>query len=106
LSESDRVSVGTVGSGFIASLHSAVRCDLLRIASRNGATAQALADRFGWQSVTTDWRDVTRGADVDLVVVCTPDASHREIVEDAFAHGKHVFCEKPLAASADEARSM
>jgi predicted dehydrogenase len=107
-----------VGSGFIAAFHSAAYRDaaqlgdraprfaLQRIASRNAGTAAALADRFGWQSVVADWREVTRGSDIDVVVVCTPDDAHREIAEDAFAHGKHVFCEKPIATSAVDARAM
>ncbi|WP_320669482.1 Gfo/Idh/MocA family protein [Patulibacter defluvii] len=116
--DGSEVRIGMVGSGFIAGLHSrALRAVgylpgpspqpvLQRLASRNRATAAELAARFGWRSTTTDWRAVTRDPEIDVVAICTPDAAHREVAEDAFAHGKHVFCEKPLAGSAADARAM
>jgi len=43
---------------------------------------------------------------VDAVVIASPQATHREIAEAAFAAGKHVFCEKPLGASLNDAQAM
>jgi predicted dehydrogenase len=111
------IGIGIVGSGFIAGLHSRALAAaatgvevpaiaLRRVASRNGQTARSLAAQFGWASASTDWHQVTRGDDIDLVLICTPDDAHREVAEDAFAHGKHVFCEKPLAANLPDARAM
>jgi predicted dehydrogenase len=43
---------------------------------------------------------------VDFVDICTPTSSHRALVLDALARGLHVFCEKPVAVTAVEAREM
>jgi len=44
--------------------------------------------------------------DIDAVAVCSPTASHETYVSLAAERGKHVFCEKPLAQSIDEADRM
>lgn len=55
---------------------------------------------------TDDWHAVVEHPDVNLVIVATPDALHFEPVLECARLGKHVFCEKPIAANAAEARSM
>lgn len=113
------ISVGIVGAGYIAKNHSlayrgapAVYADELpavkqvRLADIDPAAARAGASAWGWADSTDDWRAVTRADDVDLVDIVTPNQAHREIALDAFAHGKHVICEKPLAASLVAAREM
>lgn len=44
--------------------------------------------------------------DIDLVDVCTPQFLHRDVVVDAARSGKHVVCEKPIAASPADAAAM
>lgn len=56
--------------------------------------------------VVHDWRHLIERRDVDIVVVATPNAFHREISVEAMRQGKHVVCEKPLATSAAEAEEM
>jgi predicted dehydrogenase len=43
---------------------------------------------------------------IKFVDICTPTATHRQLVLDAFARGLHVFCEKPVAVTASEAREL
>jgi predicted dehydrogenase len=61
---------------------------------------------LGWEESTTDWRALAARDDIDLVDICTPGDSHAEIAVAALAAGKHVLCEKPLANSVAEARTM
>jgi predicted dehydrogenase len=56
--------------------------------------------------VVHDWRHLIERRDVDIVVVATPNSFHREITVEALRRGKHVVCEKPLAASVAEAAEM
>lgn len=53
-----------------------------------------------------DYRAVLDDATVQAVVVATPTHRHRDIVLDALAAGKHVYCEAPLAATVDDARAI
>ena len=63
-------------------------------------------DRFGWESVETDWRRLLERDDIDIIDICTPGDTHAEIAVAALEAGKHVLCEKPLANSVEEAELM
>jgi predicted dehydrogenase len=76
------------------------------IGGRNREAAASVAQRFGWQAVETDWRELIARDDVDLVDICTPGDTHAEIAIAALAAGKHVLCEKPLANTVEEAEAM
>jgi predicted dehydrogenase len=53
----------------------------------------------------TSYQDVLDDPAIDAVILATPHTKHREQVEAAAAHGKHVFCEKPFALSIADARA-
>ncbi len=65
----------------------------------------ATADRHGWP-VTTDIARAVHDPAVDAVLVLTPANAHLAVAEAAFAAGKHVLCEKPLAASFADAEHL
>ncbi|WIE55923.1 Gfo/Idh/MocA family oxidoreductase [Curtobacterium sp. MCBD17_003] len=112
------IRVAMIGHGFMGAAHSQawrtapVVADLPRsvrrsvVVGRDAARAAAAADRLGWESSATDWRDVIARDDIDLVDICTPGSSHAEIAVTALEAGKHVLCEKPLANSVAEAERM
>ncbi|MCC7492591.1 MAG: Gfo/Idh/MocA family oxidoreductase [Fimbriimonadaceae bacterium] len=77
------------------------------LCGRDAAGVSAAAAKMGWQECATDWREVIARDDIDLIDICTPSGpSHTEIALAAAQAGKHIFCEKPLAASLDDARAM
>ncbi len=110
--------VGMIGYSFMGVAHSqawrnapsffelSLRPELTAICGRDGAAAQKVADRFGWQSVETDWRALLARDDVDLIDICTPGNTHAEMAIEALRAGKHVLCEKPLANTVAEAEAM
>jgi predicted dehydrogenase len=113
------IGVGLIGTKFMGRAHSnayrqvssffpdvALRPIPRVICGRDLAATQATAEQFGWSEAETDWRRVIARPDVGLVDVSTPGNTHAEIAIAAAEHGKHVFCEKPLANSLDEARRM
>jgi predicted dehydrogenase len=53
-----------------------------------------------------DYRELLEKEDVDAVMIATPDHSHAVITMAALKRGKHVYCEKPLTYSVDEARQV
>ncbi|HEX2856415.1 MAG TPA: Gfo/Idh/MocA family oxidoreductase [Propionibacteriaceae bacterium] len=110
--------VGMVGHGFMGAAHShawrtahrffdlPLTPQLTALAGRDAARVAEAADRQGWLSTETDWRRLVERDDVDLVDICTPGDTHRDIALAALAAGKHVLCEKPLANSVAEAEEM
>lgn len=76
------------------------------ICGRNAAKVEAAARQYGWDESATDWREVVRRPDIDIVDVSTPGDSHAEIAIAAAKAGKAVLCEKPLANTVPEARRM
>jgi len=76
------------------------------ICGRTAAGVEHARASLGWEEGATDWRDVIKRKDIDLVDVCTPGDSHAEIAIAAARAGKHVLCEKPLANSLKDAERM
>lgn len=99
-----QVSIGVIGSGFAARLHgNAFRLvgggiDIrLRVCSDlREEAARQLAQEYGYETFTTDYRRVLQDPEVDVVILCTPPSLHAGMVEEVLLAGKHVICEKPL----------
>ena len=112
------LGVGMVGYAFMGAVHSQAWrtagrfCDLpcaparTALCGRVAGAVAAAAERMGWSSAETDWKDMITRDDVHLVDVCTPGDVHAEIAIAALEAGKHVLCEKPLANSVAEAEAM
>jgi predicted dehydrogenase len=67
--------------------------------------AEYLADRFNVPNHTTDYRDVLKASDVDAVLLCHRDPK-TEIATASLAAGKHMFIEKPMCFSNEEAAAI
>ncbi len=81
-------------------------CD---VAGEHARQAKEMVDgRYGNKDCACygDFREVTRRADVDAVLIGTPDHWHALISIDAMKHGKDVFCEKPETLTIREGRRM
>ena len=79
---------------------------LVGIAGRNADAVSAAAQRYGYEHAFTDWRDMLANDDVQVLDNGGPNDAHAEPCIAAAQAGKHVFCEKPLARTAAEAKSM
>lgn len=81
----------------------------VRVARVFDVSRDAAADaarRFDIPVVAESMESAVAAPDVDAVMVCTPNRLHRPAVVAALDAGKHVLCEKPLAASSDDVRAM
>jgi predicted dehydrogenase len=76
------------------------------LCGRTPTGVKAAAASLGWEEAATDWREVVRRKDIDIVDIVTPGDSHAEIAIEAAKAGKVVFCEKPLANTVKEAERM
>src|SRR6478735_4358397 len=70
------------------------------------AVAKDAAARYGYERHGADWRELLDADDVQVVSVVVANHLHREIVDARLDAGKQVLCEKPIAASIDDARAM
>ncbi len=72
------------------------------IASAGGVSGTALAKKYGFSHSTTDYKEILRDQDVDLVLITTRHDKHASMVSEALAANKNVFVEKPLALNNEQ----
>ncbi|MCC7052008.1 MAG: Gfo/Idh/MocA family oxidoreductase [Gemmatimonadaceae bacterium] len=98
-----RVRVGVLGAGAWAKFAHLPgykrdpRCELVAIADPVIERAREFAAEFGIPHVYGSHEELIARADLDLVDVCTPSATHFALSWAALEAGKHVLCEKPVA---------
>lgn len=107
---SEGVRAGIIGAGFIGGVHAhAARASgavLSLIANHTEESARAAASQLGALGAARSAEELIKSADVDVVHICTPNATHVAYAELALRAGKHVICEKPLAATAEAAHRL
>ena len=109
---SNTVNVGMVGTSWWAdamhlpALDSHPDARTMAICGRNRENAQKMADIWKIPHVYTDYQDLIDNADLDAIVISTPNDSHYPITMAAFEAGLHVLCEKPIAMTYGQAREM
>ena len=100
--------IGIIGAGTISAYHmngykALPNTKLCAICDLNAEAAKARAEEFGVEKVFTDYHDILNDPDIDAVSIVTPTFTHRQIVLDAIAAGKHALCEKPPFLTVAEA---
>lgn len=112
------LNIGMIGYGFMGRAHSngylrvsnffdlEYRPVLKAACARNAEAIQAFADKWGYESIETDWRKLLARKDIDAVDICVPNNLHKEIAIAAAQAGKMILCEKPLAMNAAEGEEM
>lgn len=114
-----RMNIGLIGSGFMGQAHADAfrRAAMLykdlpaiphlyMLADATEELAADAASRFGFEKSTGDWRALVSDPNVDVVDITSPNMMHFDMAIAAIAAGKHVYCEKPLAVTVDEAEQM
>lgn len=79
---------------------------LVAVADPAIARFDDLIDRYQFATRTTRWEDVIDDARVEAVSIATPNMLHREVAEAATAAGKHIWVEKPVGVTSDDARAV
>lgn len=102
--------IAVIGSGAIADQHlGAIReiphAKLVGVYSRGADKAKKVGERekCKW---TTDYKELLRDPDVDLVDIVTSSGSHASITREGLQAGKHVLVEKPMAMTSSEADEL
>jgi predicted dehydrogenase len=112
------LNIGLIGYGFMGRTHSnaykrvndffdvGYRPVLKAVCGRVAENTKAFAEKWGYESVETDWRKLVERRDIDAVDICTPNNTHAEIAIAAAGAAKAVLCEKPLAMNLVQGHSM
>ncbi|MDQ0914818.1 Gfo/Idh/MocA family protein [Paenibacillus sp. V4I5] len=104
------IKIGLVGAGTMGNTHHRAYRQLTDVTIEavcdvDAEKAQKIAG--GWNAdIYSSLEDLLKNANIDAVDICLPTDLHREAVELAAAYGKHVFCEKPIALTVDDATAM
>jgi predicted dehydrogenase len=119
IDDAPEVGIGMLGYAFMGKAHSnAFRTIpymiypppavpvMTAISGRNETAVADAAKRFGYKRHYTDWRDMLADDEVQLLDNGGPNNVHADPCIAAAAAGKHILCEKPLARTPEEAKSM
>ena len=113
------LGIGMLGYSFMGKAHSnalkkipymmyppAAIPKLVGIAGRNESAVNEAAKRYGYEHAYTDWREMLQNPNIQVFDNGGPNDAHAEPTIAAAEAGMHVFCEKPLARTAEEAKGM
>jgi predicted dehydrogenase len=113
------IGIGMVGYGGVARVHGlayraiplqyglpAGTVNIVGIADVNAKAAETAASELDCKFWTTDYQELLQRQDVNVIDVCVPNVLHEEIILNAAAAGKHIFCEKPLAMNVEQGKRI
>ena len=112
-------NIGVVGAGFMGKAHCVALSNMPKLFTDAPYVpvfktvcdivpeiAEDFKERFSFEKACTDYMDIVNDPEIDIVCVCTPNDSHAEVSIAALKAGKHVICEKPIAAKTEDAKAM
>ena len=112
------LNVGLIGYGFMGRTHSNAyrkapnffdlpyKPVLKTVCGLEEDQAKAFAQKWGYESYTTNWKEVVEDDKIDIVDICVPNNVHAEIAIACAKAGKAICCEKPLALNVAQAEEM
>lgn len=112
------IGIGIIGGGYMGKAHAVamsavgavfnttLRPRLEMVCASTPESAERYRAAFGFSRATDNWEELVRDEAIEAIVIASPQTTHREITELAYALGKPVLCEKPLGASLEDSRAM
>ena len=99
------IGAGWAGEGHTKALQQQ-GVEVAAICARQADVVQKVAAGLGIPQASTDWRQTLFDLQPDIVTLATPAGLRGDVVEAAAQLGCHILCDKPLAATADEAQRL
>jgi len=104
------INLGVIGCGYwgpklIRNFYELPDCHLTQICDLDESKLQPLQKQYPQVRITTRYSDLFQ-SEIDAVVIATPVKTHYGLVKEALLHRKHVFVEKPMTASCQEASEL
>jgi UDP-N-acetylglucosamine 3-dehydrogenase len=105
-----RLKVGVIGAGSWGKNHLRVfseleTAELVAVCDREEARAKSLGERYGI-AYYSRFKDLLEREAVEAVTICTPTITHFEIAFESIERGRHVFVEKPMVSTSEEAERL
>ncbi|MGV2114407.1 Gfo/Idh/MocA family protein [Agrobacterium salinitolerans] len=111
------LGVALIGTGFMGKCHALAwrnvaavfggphhRLEVLSDVTQEAA--DSFAQQFGFQRATGQWQEAIADPAVDVVSITAPNGLHRPMAEAVLRAGKHVWLEKPMALTLEDAEAM
>ena len=105
----EKIRLGYIGCGFMAqkvhipNFMSIPDCELIGLAEMRSELGKTVQNRFGIPQLYSDHGELAQNPDIEAVAVSADFALQGEIAKDLLLAGKHVFMEKPMAVSTEQA---
>lgn len=107
----DLLQVAVIGYGYwgpnvVRNLHSLESCQLVAVCDKNSAVLSRARRQYPAIQMTTDFSDILTSPHIDAVAIVTPVWTHFALAKSALENGKHVFLEKPLTSTTEQAEEL
>ena len=119
MSDKTHYGIGLLGFGFIGKAHAyshvtmpylyedlPFRGRLVGVCTGHEHTARKAKEEYGFEFCTTRAEQIIESDEIDVVHICTPNALHRDELLAAMEAGKHIYCDKPLVPTWEEAQQI
>jgi len=106
--DSDKVNLGVIGAGLfgkallLPALSKIDKTNLHILSTSSGANSYHTGNKYRFNIITSDYKEVIKSGDVHAVVILTPHSQHKRMVIESLEKRKHIFVEKPLCISEEE----
>jgi predicted dehydrogenase len=110
--KTDKINVAVVGAGGFAQAYHLPNLKKIHFynikatVTRTGSNAKKIAEEYGAEYCTTDYKEVLKDDDVDMIVIATRHNLHAPIIIEAANAGKHIFVEKPIAMNYEDCKKV
>lgn len=107
-----KCNIGLIGTGWIGSEHGRnilknPSAELIAIADENEENAKKFMQKNNIEvTYYKDYNELLSKDNIDAVIICTPNNTHKELTIEAARAGKHIYCEKPMAVSLDDCKEI
>ncbi len=100
------LGLGKIANKFAKDLGTVENSSLYAVASRSHEKAQEFAKAYNAPVAYSNYEQLLKDSEVDVVYIATPHVFHYELTKDCIRNGKAVLCEKPFAMNSGQAREM
>jgi len=110
-SPADLLRVAVIGYGYwgpnvVRNLHSLENCEVVSVCDKSTAVLSRARRQYPTIRMTTDFSDILTSPHIDAVAIVTPVWTHFALAKSALENGKHVFLEKPLTSTTEQAEEL